>query len=554
MDLLISAAPTAVELFAVDRLWPEGLRQHSLPVLHTALITFLAQYLTLKFYRIFLYHRYFSPLRHVPGPTNNNPIFGQGHNLIRAETPTALYVEWMKEHPDAPFIRYLGFLNTEVLVPNSLAVHENVLYDNCYTFVKPQWFLRIVKEVAGHGLILMEGAEHRAHRKMLTNSFSLKSIRKLEPVFKEKAQDICRFFDQSIANHDGKTGTFDCIDTFMRAILDIMGTVILGVDLDYVKPGTEGETSQSLDTGKSGKAKQECSFHEAYDVFFAPDTMGKLLLFANAHVPLRWLPLEANREFLFAMTWLNDVLRTIIRTRHREVAAAKAAGTHEMSSSRDLVTFIVEEGGPGGATKGMGEDEFLGHLLEIMAAGHDTFANMLSWSCYILATRQDIQDRLRAELDTVSPDASFAELDKLPYLECFAKESMRVYSPSTTYHRAAGEDVVVEGVAIPKGTLVDICPSVTLFNPQIWGDDVDEIDPTRWERLKGDQQNPYAFSVFSNGPRICIGRLFAMFEIKIILAAMVRRYRFLSVEKPFKVENPSFTLRPAGMEVRMEKV
>lgn len=365
----------------------------------------------------------------LTGPKNNNPIFGQGLNLIRAETPTTLYVEWMKEHPDAPFIRYLGFLNTEVLVPNSLAAHKNVLYDNCYTFAKPQWFLRIVKEVAGHGLILMEGAEHRAHRRMLTNSFSLKSIRKLEPVFKDKAQDICRFFDKCISDHDGKTGTFDCIDTFMRAILDIMGTVILGLDLNYVKPGAGDESKQRLDTGKASKPKRECSFHEAYDVFFAPDTMGKILLLANAHFPLRWLPLEANREFLFAMDWLNDVLRTIIRTRHREVAAAKAAGTYEMSKSRDLVTFIVEESGPGGATEGMGEDEFLGHLLEIMAAGHDTSANMLSWSCYIMATRQDIQDRLRAELATVSPDAPFAELDKLPYLECFAKECMRVYSP-----------------------------------------------------------------------------------------------------------------------------
>lgn len=46
---------------------------------------------------------------------------------------------------------------------------------------------------------------------------------------------------------------------------------------------------------------------------------------------------------------------------------------------------------------------------------------------------------------------------------------------------------------------MDICPSVTLFNPRIWGGDVDEVDPTRWERLRGDQQNPYAFSPFSNG-------------------------------------------------------
>lgn len=101
---------------------------------------------------------------------------------------------------------------------------------------------------------------------------------------------------------------------------------------------------------------------------------------------------------------------------------------------------------------------------------------------------------------------------------------------------------------------MDLCPSVTLFNPTIWGDDVDEIDPTRWDRLTGDQLSLYAFSPFSNGPRICIGRLFSMFETKIILVEIVRNYRFLSVDKPFKVENPSFTLRPAGMEVRLEKI
>lgn len=69
MDLLVCAGLTAAQVFAADKFWREGLRQDSLPVLQTAICTFLAQYLTLKFYRIFLYHRYFSPLRHVPGPT-----------------------------------------------------------------------------------------------------------------------------------------------------------------------------------------------------------------------------------------------------------------------------------------------------------------------------------------------------------------------------------------------------------------------------------------------------------------------------------------------------
>lgn len=148
-------------------------------------------------------------------------LLGQTLNIYRSETPTSIYVEWMKQHPEAHFIRYLGFLNKEILVPNSVAAHKAVLQTNCYSFTKPGWFLRLAKEIAGHGILFMEGAEHRAHRKMLTNSFSLKSIRKLEPVFREKSKDICGVLHQVIARNGGKSGVFNCGDIFMKAILDI---------------------------------------------------------------------------------------------------------------------------------------------------------------------------------------------------------------------------------------------------------------------------------------------------------------------------------------------
>lgn len=125
---------------------------------------------------------------------------------------------------------------------------------------------------------------------------------------------------------------------------------------------------------------------------------------------------------------------------------------------------------------------------------------------------------------------------------------------ATTYHREADQDVVAENVQIPKGTLVDVCPSALLLNPRIWGADVDEFDPSRWDRLQGDQLSPYASAAFSNGPRICIGRQFALFEIKTILVEMIRGYRFIGVDKPWTIENPGFTLRPAGLEVRFEKI
>ena len=340
----------------------------------------------------------------------------------------------MRQHPEAPFIRYLTWANTEVLVPNDIGAHREVLHAQCYSFSKSKWFLRIVKEVAGHGLILMEGDEHRAHRKMLNGPFSLKNIRRLETIFQSKARDICTFFDQCIAQDDGRTGAMDCTTTFSKAILDIMGSAILGINLDYVKPG-DGAPNASL-KGRVDTLGGKWNFHDAYEVFFSPGVVGKMLLVVNCVVPVRWLPLEANREFLSATDWLNDVLRNLIRDRYRQVAHAVSSG--ESKDSRDGVTVIGEDSLPGGVTEGIGGDEFLGHLLEFMAAGHDTSANMLSWSLYVLATHPDIQTRLREEVNTLPASPNYAQLDRLPYLENFSKEVLRMYCPGKAPHARTG--------------------------------------------------------------------------------------------------------------------
>lgn len=125
---------------------------------------------------------------------------------------------------------------------------------------------------------------------------------------------------------------------------------------------------------------------------------------------------------------------------------------------------------------------------------------------------------------------------------------------ATTIHRQAVTDLVIDGVAVCKGTPIDVVFSTAMLNPLVWGDDADKVDPSRWGRLTEAQQSPHAFSAFSNGPRICVGRHFAMVEIKTILVEMISRYRFLRVEKPFVCENPSFTLKPTGLEISVERI
>lgn len=131
------------------------------------LALFVIQYVAIKCYRILLYPKYFSPLRHIPGPAvslsclflvtrglvddgkrnkwltcfvpcqGGHWLFGQFLNIATADSPHACYVEWMREYPDAPFIRYLSLFNSEVLMVNSPNAFKAVLQSQCYSFQKP---------------------------------------------------------------------------------------------------------------------------------------------------------------------------------------------------------------------------------------------------------------------------------------------------------------------------------------------------------------------------------------------------------------------------------
>lgn len=99
------------------------------------------------------------------------------------------------------------------------------------------------------------------------------------------------------------------------------------------------------------------------------------------------------------------------------------------------------------------------------------------------------------------------------------------------------------------------------MNPLIWGKDAAEFDPGRWDTISGaddTRSSPFAFEAFSHGPKTCIGKKLALYEIKTALFEMVRGYRFLAVDEdefgPFTVETPSILLRPKGMKVRVEKI
>jgi len=145
--------------------------------------TFFGLYMANALYQIFIYPQYFSPLRKLPGPKvrrENCPerypsltpekkdhhfLIGQSLNQFRASSPNEPFVSWVKRWPDADFIRFLSFGNTEALLVTSLAAHKEILQAKVYSFVKPPFFRRLIADTVGLGVIFAEGEDHKNQRK-----------------------------------------------------------------------------------------------------------------------------------------------------------------------------------------------------------------------------------------------------------------------------------------------------------------------------------------------------------------------------------------------------
>lgn len=300
---------------------------------------------------------------------DNHIFFGQFIKQFRADGPTTLYTTWMNDLPEAPMIRYLGFANSETLIVNSLNAYKEVLNNNFQAFPVSPWWKRIVRDVAGAGLINMDGEEHRGHKKMIMPCFSPRNIRQLEPIFEAKAKDLCRFLGRTIASGtrgaiEG-TATIDVMEILMKTTLGIIGNAGLGIELSNLDISSSGlGTAKEKDGQVPASDNGASTFYESYETLFSKqDVIGKLLLAVNGFFPIRWIPCEANRKWLAATSSMRRFLLDEIRQRRRQVERSRAAGIYEKQNSRDILTFMVEENVlPGGSARDLGEEGMVGQV------------------------------------------------------------------------------------------------------------------------------------------------------------------------------------------------
>jgi cytochrome P450 len=220
-----------------------------------------------------------------------------------------------------------------------------------------------------------------------------------------------------------------------------------------------------------------------------------------------WVPTRVNLRLRAAGRELDALCRELIERRRRESTG---------SSGDDLLGLLMD----GGLTDGEIRDE----LVTMVVAGHETVAAALAWTLMLLAEDQPAQQRLRAEVRGLEgPVPMVGTGDRLPWTRAVVDESLRLFPPAWVVSRRSSRPDVLSGSAVPAGTMVIISPWLLHRRASSWSQPLD-FCPQRF--LGGTATTARSdYIPFGLGPRLCIGRDFALGEMVVVLSELLAEHR-----------------------------
>ncbi|MGI8812091.1 MAG: cytochrome P450 [Pyrinomonadaceae bacterium] len=370
--------------------------------------------------------------------------------------------------------------------------------------------LQRAKNLLGEGLLTSEGAFHLRQRRMIQPAFHRSRIA-------EYARSMVEFAEKTSGKWVDGT-TLDVDRAMMYLTLQIVGKTLFGARVED-------------DADSVGKAMT--SVTELFNFLLFPFSEW-----------LQKLPLPQSRRFHHARNTLNSVIYGIIDERRRSG-----------QNNEDLLSMLLlaQDEDDGSV---MTDEQVRDEAMTLFLAGHETTANLLTFTWYLLSQNPEAETKLHAELDHVlaGREPTMDDLPHLKFTERVIAESMRLFPPAWAVGRLAAEELSLGGYTVPKGGLVLISPYVTHRDGRFW-DCPDDFIPERWEAItvkEVSQKNIYF--PFGGGVRRCIGESFAWTEGILVLAAIARNWQ-LTLDPSQKIAlQPMITLRPKyGMKMRLSR-
>jgi len=362
------------------------------------------------------------------------------------------------------------------------------------------------KIIFGEGLLTSEEEVHRRQRRLVQPAFHRERIARYAEVMIERAARL--------GWRDGEV--LDVHHEMMRLTLSVVAKTLF-----------DAEVEQEAD--EIGAA-----LTSLVDLF--PTLMNPI---ANL---LRKLPLPQTVRFRRSLERLDKTVYAIIDERRKS--------GQDRGDLLSMLLMAVDEEGDGG---GMTDQQLRDEAMTLFLAGHETTANALAWTWYLLSLNPEAANAMHRELATVLGDRlpTPADYARLPYTEMIVAESMRMFPPAWAVSRLAIEDAMIGEWLVPRGAVAVAAQAITHRDPR-WFLDPSRFDPLRFTTEAKASRPKLAYFPFGAGPRICIGEGFAWMEAVLIVATIAQRWKLELVSRDVTPQ-ASITLRPkGGIRMRVE--
>lgn len=387
---------------------------------------------------------------------------------------------------------------------------RDVLITNHSKFEKGR-ALKRAKKLLGEGLLTSEHQFHLRQRRMIQPAFHRQRIANYASSMIE--------FGEKMSDEWNDGEEYDISKEMMRLTLNIVGKTLFSANV----------ADEADDVGKA-----MTTLVELFDYLLLP--------FSEF---LEKLPLPQSRRFRQAKATLDSIIYSIINER-RQSAEDKG----------DLLSMLLmaQDEDDGGQ---MSDEQIRDECLTLFLAGHETTANALTFTWYLLSQHPEIEAKFHAEIDEVFNGKTPTPEDyaKLKFTEAILAESMRLFPPAWALGRLSIEEHELNGYKIPEKSLVLASMYVLQRDERFW-EDADKFKPERFlsENAIKEASNKFIYFPFGGGVRRCIGEQFAWMEGVLLMATLGRKWKFKLNPTQKIVPQPMITLRSKyGMKMKLEK-
>src|SRR5580692_2259966 len=380
---------------------------------------------------------------------------------------------------DIPRIGRASFGRINIVLVNTPELVPEVLIERADDFQKGPVLRTFSRPLLGDGLLNSEGEQHRERRKLVAPALAHQRVSKYAAVMSEHAAAAQACW------RDGDR--IDVAQAMMRLTLGIVGRTLFDVDL-LGRADTLGRDITTLQTW----------------------------VVRQMRVPFR-LPRLGGP--VAALARLNETIYRLIHDR-------RASGLDKGDLLSMLLLSEDEETG-----QHLTDEQVRDEAMTLFVAGHETTAQAMAWSWYLLAQHPEHFERLRNE--------------GMSYALQVMKESMRLYPPAFVMARSALRETSIDGFHIHLDKIVLVAPWLFHRDPRLFEDPL-RFDPDRFLPDREAALPRFAYMPFGGGKRICIGNQFALMEGQIILSTIARHVTMrLESQRPIGLQ-PFITLRPKG--------